>query len=190
MEGLTAPRYINVLNCIDELRPEVVMEIGVLRGDTAEVMIRRMAEFGGKRVYVGFDLFEEPPEYEGSKKGVRSARNVADRLDSISRNVEVMLIVGNTRHTLEQYTGPECDFIFIDGGHSLETIDNDFYWADRHLHEDGVILLDDYYFDRDDIGCKTLVHSLPDRWDWRILEPRDCFPNGLSINMVEVVRKR
>jgi len=185
-------RYNHVERIIGELKPKIVIEIGILRALTAKRMIRAMLSYMDKPLYIGFDLFEPSPEAEGSKKGVESLRLVRWRLSKLE-GARVRLIKGDTNYTLPAYNGPKADFIFIDGGHSLDTIKNDFVWSARWLKEGGIILMDDYYSDKipcnQFIGCKTLVDSLKSPWKYEILEPADIVPrDGSKINMVKIWR--
>ena len=161
------------------------MEIGVLRGMTARRIIKKMLTYTDSPTYIGFDLFEQSPEEEGSKGGVVSLRMIKWRLSKFE-GARVRLIKGDTNYTLPEYMGPKVDFIFIDGGHSTETILNDFQWSSPWLKPGGVILMDDYYPNIESIGCKTLMDSLPAPWKWELLEPPDSPRGEFIIHMVKV----
>jgi len=178
-------RYDHVIQAIAEYHPAKVMEIGVLNGITARRMIMEMLTYMDKPSYIGFDLFELSPEDEGSKSGVESHWMVKWKLSKFE-GAKVRLIKGDTNETLPAYKGPKVDLIFIDGGHSLETIASDFHWSSQWLKPGGVILMDDYYPEIESTGCKQLIDSLPDPWKWELLEPPDSPRGEFIIHMVKV----
>ena len=59
------------------------------------------------------------------------------------------------------------DLIFIDGGHSLETIASDWRWASQLMHNKTAVIFDDYWLDRTDAGCKSTVDGI-DRSEYRV----------------------
>jgi len=55
---------------------------------------------------------------------------------------------------------PLGDFFFIDGGHSLETIDSDWKNCKRLMHDRSIIVLDDYWHGNYKQGCASLIDTL------------------------------
>jgi len=184
--GSRPSRYRNIIREIRRLRPQVVMEIGVLRGDTAEQMIREMIAYSDTPLYIGFDLFEESDSAEFSKGGVKSREKVFNRLDKIG-NAKITLVKGNTRDTLKKYHGPKADLIFIDGGHSLETVASDFRHASKLLNPGGVILMDDYYHENPDKGCRFMIDKPPKGWKSEVLKPSNTFPGTGAISIAKMI---
>ena len=80
--------------------------------------------------------------------------------------------------------------IFVDGGHSWETIDADWSNIQKYIGQETVILFDDYYTgDVGETGCQRLIDSLSrDIWDVEILPPQETW-GELRINMVKVKRR-
>lgn len=178
-------RYNQLLPIIEHVKPKVIVEVGTWNGLRAIQMATAALQFGPVEYY-GFDLFEdatdETDERELNVKAHYSAYDVGTKLSQFSEqnpDFKFLLIKGDTRETLEK-APKEIDLAFIDGGHSLETIRND-YEALKHAK---VIVFDDYYVDGPDIekfGCNKLVKDLPDRV---ILSQADPVKGGGTVQMV------
>ena len=103
---------------------------------------------------------------------------------------DIALVKGNTKETLKEYTAG-ADFYYIDGGHSEETINNDWHYVSEAMHKDSVALFDDYYKGGPEgMGCNRLVDGLdPEVWKVEIL-PHETEAKyndeGLFIRMVKV----
>ncbi len=167
------------------------MEIGTWNGVHAEQMIKTAIEASPteKITYIGFDLFEEfnQAEEEFCPKKPAKMADVQERF--LKLNATIGLIPGDTRKTIRSINlRITADFIFIDGGHSLETIDSDWQALQKFIHHDTVIVFDDYYPNDETKGCKQLVKELfrNPKWEPTFLYPIDSFPNNLKVQMVRV----
>lgn len=203
-------RYANLLHAVDatagnnkDYKIYRIMEIGTYRGDHAAQMILRASERGRKHIsYHGFDLFEDmTPELSIKEKSKTklppSLLQVAQRLANIVPGVGINLHKGFTSVTLpkfgehDRHRGTFWDLIFIDGGHSLETIANDWQYASLFVGPKTVVIFDDYYPDREDYGCKKLITELQQdpRWKVEMLEPVDNYPHtGVTVQFVKVTK--
>jgi predicted O-methyltransferase YrrM len=153
-------RYDKLLELIDQYKPKSIIEIGVWNGANAIRMINRAKQYHPDISYTGYDLFEdatsETDAVEFNVKGHNSARAVAAYIKA-STGVEPAIVKGNTNETLKQNT--IADFVFLDGGHSVETIFSDY----NRIDQSSVVVLDDYYTDGPDTrkyGCNNLVEIL------------------------------
>jgi len=155
-------RYDQLIPIIRRLQPKRVLEIGTWNGDRAIAMMR---ETDG--VYFGFDLFEsatiDTDREESNVKPHWSVERVARKLD----DAEILwaLQKGNTRHTLpmfrEKFPDIKFDFAYIDGGHSIQTIQSDWDNVRQMMNPDSVVVFDDYYEPEDDrFGCNKVVSCL------------------------------
>lgn len=159
-------RYGQLLTLIDLFKPETICEVGVHDGKNAVRMINQALRYRNRVHYTGYDLFQlGSPEIDSAELNVKPRQRMADVYDVIKSEcpaANINLIMGNTRETLRprEY---EYDFVFIDGGHSVETINNDY----EKLCASKVIVLDDYYTkdanglcpDTELYGCNFLVDS-------------------------------
>lgn len=170
------------------------MEIGVWNGNHAKQMIQAALHYHNEIKYIGFDLFEnitdEEIQLEASKSVKANYEAVRQLLEKIP-GADVKLYVGYTRETIPVVPTEPIDFIFMDGGHSVETIKSDWNNIQRFIHADTIVLFDDYWENRTDFGCKLLLDELYTRkvnWQVDFLNPVDVFPEK-RIRMARVKRK-
>lgn len=196
-KSLGAKRYKYLFTNIRDNKSRKIMEIGTWDGLRAEEMIKVAKKIHGNKVeYYGFDLFEGLNdiiyEKEVSKKPP-SLAGVKKRLEKIDCSVN--LYKGDTLKVLPEVIEqlPKMDFIFIDGGHSLETIDNDWRHAKKLMSVNTVVIFDDYWEDRNDAGCKKIIEAIDrNKYNVEILPIQDKFKKDwgiLKINFVKVTLK-
>src|SRR5688572_1599215 len=171
-------------------RCDTIVEIGTYQGKRARRMAKAAFKNNPAVAYVGFDLFEltnaeivqsESSLWAPSRAEVEAfldefAREAASSpLPWLRKKFTYELHQGFTQETLpafcESHPGFTADFLFIDGGHSVATIANDWEYCRRLVAPDGVIFLDDYYENDDEIdrlGCNRLIDSLRDDPAWTI----------------------
>jgi len=169
------PRYLKIIEIIKEIRPESIIEVGTWNGSTALCMIFEALKYQEKVTYTGYDLFEnitdEINKQERNAKATVTKLKVMTSFDTFIANVKIIkeivgelqykLITGNTRDVLED---SYADLVFIDGGHSVETIRSDY----NHVKESKVVIFDDYYLldqygnipDLTKFGCNSIVDQL------------------------------
>lgn len=158
-------RYDQLLTAIDLIKPKSIVEIGTWCGRSAALMIKQAQKHRQNIQYIGYDLFEEANEYTDSDelnlKKHYTVESIEEHLHKACPGAEINLIKGNTRQTLNNVS---ADFCYIDGGHSIETIQHDYTMCQHS----GLIILDDYYSadatgvcpDLSLYGCNQLVGSL------------------------------
>jgi predicted O-methyltransferase YrrM len=154
-----ADHYTQLFTAVEACKPRRILEIGTWNGEHGAGMIRIAQRFHSDVEYYGFDLWA-PADVSEISKPAMNRDAVAACLNKTG--AKIALYQGNTRETLPRHAGslPPMDFIFIDGGHSLETIANDWHHCSKLMHRHTVVVLDDYYPDRTDAGAKTLVDAL------------------------------
>ena len=174
-------RYQQLYSLIKGVRAKNIMEIGTWRGERARLMIlEAQKQFLPQEIsYYGFDLFEtmsleifnaelskQPPSLEAVKGELSKT------------GAQIALYKGNTKEILPEVVLllPKMDFIFIDGGHSLETIQNDWNYASRLMYSETVVVFDDYWPNRTDAGAKPMVDAIDhSAFDVKILPEFDIF---------------
>lgn len=176
-------RYDRMLQIIDEVKPKVLLEVGTLHGWHAKKMIAIAQKYHpkGEVQYLGFDLFEPMGQaqfaYEVSKQPDTEAV-LQRRLEETG--AAIRLFKGDTVETLPRVYNqlPPVDFAFIDGGHSLQTIANDWKYVSRAMRPGGIVIFDDYWPDRTDAGAKVTVDSIDrTQFDVEVLPTVDVFIN-------------
>jgi predicted O-methyltransferase YrrM len=131
------------------VKPKRLLEVGTWNGDRA----LQFAKLSPGMEYVGFDLFEtasdETDKIEKNVKKHFSRDEVSKKLGN--GGLPNRLYRGDSKEQLrlyvEEYGPGSADFIYIDGGHSVETIKADLEASLVAIKKGGVIVMDDYYTD-------------------------------------------
>jgi predicted O-methyltransferase YrrM len=173
------PRLRTLERLIRDSKPQIIVEIGVWRGDTAIRMIQAADQ--GVR-YWGFDLFSQQMTDEIMDREVSlrplSLEGVRGRLQGLG--AEVNLVAGDSTLTLPRTELPPVDFAFIDGGHSYETVSADWQNIRPRLAPGAVVVFDDYTSllaaEREGYGVRRLVDELRGAYRIELLTPVDVFP--------------
>lgn len=190
-------RYRYLFQYIQDSKCSKIMEIGTWDGLRAEQMVRTAKKIHGSSVeYYGFDLFEDFDNLlHGEKLGTKKAPSMGSVKNRLSKTgCNINLFKGDSVKILPQLINslPKMGIIFIDGGHNIETIQND--WLNiRSLIDDETIVIFDDYWNRDDVGCKRVIENIDkEHYLVEILPIQDIFKKDwgiLKINFVKVTRK-
>ena len=149
--------------------PKNFLEIGVFCGVTARNTCDLLNKINGDNfTYVGIDLFggekntsadEIEPKFLLNQKFSNPFKNVyynlilRENLNSIESvkkllkkyNNNIKLIKGDTNSVLKEIDLKNIDFVFLDGGHSYQTVYNDLTNLYVHMKDKKkIILCDDY----------------------------------------------
>ena len=151
---------------LDEIaskRPKNFLEVGVFHGVTARNICELLYSIHKLDFnYIGLDLFGETAENKDEiipntnfnnplkniyfkyilQKDPYSIEAVSDLLQKFKKNVH--LIKGNSNELLKKMDMTKIDYVFLDGGHTYETVKNDLHHLEPVLNNDGTILCDDY----------------------------------------------
>jgi predicted O-methyltransferase YrrM len=143
---LLAHRYRIMVDYLSENFCENILEIGTHRGNTAIELIKNSKN---KDVnYYGVDIFKEgwsrEIEYEEQSIEPHSISEVQNYLNQVSKNVFLFSGKSKDKHKDIELKKIKFDLIFIDGGHSYNTVRDDFFMYINQLNEGGVIFFDDY----------------------------------------------
>ena len=185
-------RYDLLLKEIDIRKPSTIVEIGTWRGINAAKMIERANRYKPVK-YIGFDLFEDltadikTEEFNG--KAYTSLNEAKTNISRLTQNYD--LVKGNTKDTIPIYIFPEIDFLYIDGGHSFETIESDWNNTKQYLNKDSIVIFDDYYIGPLDkqYGCQKLLKSLGNNYNFKLLEPFDRLNTENLVHLAKVTLK-
>ena len=157
------------LERLSNYNPKNVLEIGVFCGVTAKNTCDFLYKSNGNDfTYTGIDLFgsnqsdkrdEIKPNFLKDQKfsnpfkniyynyilkeNLNSIESVRKLLQPYSQNIK--LIAGDTNKVLKEIDLQKIDFVFLDGGHSYETVINDLSILYKSMKDQKkVILCDDY----------------------------------------------
>jgi predicted O-methyltransferase YrrM len=197
-------RYRYLLTTVYRLRPRTIVEIGTYNGAHAVQMIETASLFRpvSEIEYYGFDLFEALTARDLKaefSKVPPPQKEVLPNLEATGARVE--LFQGYTHETLPRFVeqaaarGLRPDFVFIDGGHAIETIRSDFRHLEKLLGRESVVLFDDYYTNDPEevrgLGCQSLIDALDrERYRVRVLGTEDRFPKEWGTLQVRMARVR
>jgi predicted O-methyltransferase YrrM len=174
-------RYDQLIDAVRRKAPKSILEIGTWDGRRALQMLTVAPE---GCTYYGFDLFEDATsETDAVEKNVKPHHYMDLVLDRLS-NYPAYLYKGNTRETLPLFDKP-VDFVWIDGGHSVETIRSDWENVKRVLAPDAWVFFDDYYtgsIDTSKFGCNSIIADLKHE----VLPHKDLVAGGGFVQMVRV----
>lgn len=194
-------RYANILIEIILLKPKTLLEIGVYKGQRAKEIIEAARVFNNKISYYGFDLFEDfflkknILDLELSKKP-ELKKSIYKK---ISKLAKVKLFKGYTKKTIPIFLRKKIkpDFIFLDGGHSVKTIKQDWNNIKKSMYKNSVCIFDDYYTGSNELikeyGCNQIIKNLGNYYQCSILFFFDYFflkNKYIKINMVKVKLNR
>ena len=157
------------LERLSKYNPKNVLEIGVFCGVTARNTCDLLSKINGNNFnYIGVDLFgEDQNEYKDEieptflkdqkfsnplkniyynyilKENLNSIKSVSKLLKKYTNNIK--LIAGDTNKVLKELDLQNIDFVFLDGGHSYQTVINDLTTLYGSMKDKKkVILCDDY----------------------------------------------
>ncbi len=188
-------RYNQLIPIIEKNKPKTIVEVGTWNGERAIMMATEALKHQEKVRYFGYDLFEDATDETDARELNVKKHFTADYVEAKLIAFEKQnpgfcytLIKGDTRETLESlpkwYEWADVNFetalVFIDGGHSIETIQND-YDALKHAK---VVVIDDFYSDGPDVskfGCNILVDKVKDHV---VLPQADPVKGGGKVRMV------
>ena len=160
-------RYSIILSTIFYYRPKSIIEIGVYRGVRAKEMIQAAQIFNKNIEYFGFDLFEMINKKIQRQELSKIPYSKKDIKNNLSKYAKVRLFKGYTSKTLDKLKNKKVDLIFIDGGHRLDTIKNDWNKSIKFQKKNTIIIFDDYYLDNKKIirnfGCNLVVNKIDEK---------------------------
>ena len=159
------------LKILNNIKPKNFLEIGVFTGVNAMNVCENLyALYKYDFKFVGLDLFEDYQTKDVLEIAPSSIRNLQqkfsnplkhlyyniikkEKLNSINsvhnflkkykRNIQ--LIKGNTNKTLKELNVFDFDMVYVDGGHSFETVYFESNYLLDHTKKKCFILFDDYF---------------------------------------------
>ena len=172
------------LNLINEHKPKVFLEIGVLEGVTSRNVCDLLYKIHKENFrYIGIDLFGLDLEENNKKEFTpisnkfsnpfkkfyfryilkhkpNSVEGVQHLLRKYKNNVE--LHAGYSHNILRILDLSIVDFCFLDGGHTYETVKNDLIIILSKIKKKSIILIDDY--NQSYYGVKKAVDEIKNNY--------------------------
>ena len=167
---------------IEKYKPKNFLEVGVFQGVTSRNVCEKLNlihqnEFN----YYGIDIFEDADNLLDDKEMTSKHNNISNPLKHLIYNIifkenlnslksvkkllkkfdiNVTLYKGLSDIILPKINMSEIDFVFLDGGHSYETVKNDLFLIINNIKKNKIIICDDY--DQKNYGVKKAVDELKD----------------------------
>ena len=169
-----------LLNQIDIYKPKNFLEVGVFQGVTSRNVCEKLNAINkGKFSFHGIDIFEETNNTIDNKEMTAKHNKISNpfkhllfniilkknlfSIDSIYKflkkfksNVKLYKDFSNT--ALLKIDLSKIDMIFLDGGHSYETVSSDLSLILKSICKGKIIICDDY--DQVSYGVKKAVDEL------------------------------
>jgi len=171
-----------LLSLISELKPKNFLEIGVLEGVTSRNVCEQLHKINnGNFNFIGVDLFgndilennsreftpisykiKNPFKWIYFKLILKMDPNSKECVEYLLRKFKnsVKILKGYSKDILKQIDLKEIDLVFLDGGHSYETVKEDLNLLISKLKGNSVILCDDYNVKH--YGVKKAVDEIKD----------------------------
>jgi len=142
---------------IAAVKPKTIVEIGTNKGHTAHKLIRRALQYNDRIHYIGYDLFElaneETNKLERNGKGIGDYAHAAQKIKKIQNSNPGVSFELHRGFTTDTLTLPVvADFVFIDGGHSYDTVKHDY----SMVKDSRIIFFDDYNL----LGVKQFCNEI------------------------------
>lgn len=177
--------YQPLFQTLEEVPCRNIMEVGVFDGVSAVAMIKQAAKLVPEEeiCFYGFDLFEEmTPELRTKEFSFQT--NVVPKQVDVQKylwsktKAHIFLYKGNTRKTMKQVYKelPKMDFIYIDGGHSIDTTQSDWQYSSKLMHKDTVVYFDDYCDEMPFIGSACIKDGLSPKYQCQVMPQVDIYP--------------
>ena len=153
------------LEDVEKKSPKTFLEVGVFHGVTARNICELLHKIHKDDFrYIGLDLFEENDENKSEvipntvfnnplkvfyfkyikKQNPYSKEAVEDLLIKFKNNIN--LIKGNSNLVLKKIDMSKVDYVFLDGGHTYDTVKNDLECCLDVINANGTVMCDDYNF--------------------------------------------
>ena len=168
---------------IEKYKPANFLEVGVYQGVTSRNVCETLNKIHKNNFkFVGIDFFEDRNiDLDNKemtvkhnklsnpfkhllfnlilKKDLNSLNSVKGLLKKFGTSVE--LLKGSSDVQLLKVDLQNIDFVFLDGGHSYETVSNDLKTLTSKLKKNKIIICDDY--DQVEYGVKRAVDELKEK---------------------------
>jgi len=195
--GLDRKNYL--LKYVKSHQVNRILEIGVFNGNFAERLLSAVTRKSPESEiqYLGIDLFAEGLTHEKYLSEVSlipdSFFSVQQRLSKFE-NVKIELIQGDSVTVLPKILDREkFDLIHIDGGHSYNTVLQDWLNVTNLIDEKSVVFFDDYVNSRGvtkgSFGVNRVVDSIDSKiFDKKLSVNRDFFWKDYGLLVLRVAK--
>jgi hypothetical protein len=169
-----------LLNEIEIHKPKNFLEVGVFQGVTSRNVCEKLYEINKENfLFYGIDIFEDTNINIDNKEMTKKHNRLSNPLKHLMFNIilkkdlfsinSIYNLLKKFKKNVHLYKGfsdtellkidmSKIDMIFLDGGHSYETVKNDLLLIIRGIKKGKIIICDDY--DQVNYGVKKAVDEL------------------------------
>ncbi len=169
-----------LLEEIDNYKPKIFLEVGVFQGVTARNVCEKLNFlYKGNFEYHGIDIFEDSNKILEQKEMTTKHNRISNPINNLIFNFilkqnlnsynsvskllkkfekNIYLYRGLSSDMLPKTNISKIDFVFLDGGHSYETVKNDLSLILKNIKKNKIIICDDY--NQKNYGVKKAVDEL------------------------------
>lgn len=186
-----------IIKHIRDNQPVKILEIGVYTGGFAIRMLSQILKSNrAKTSYTGVDLFAEMQTRENYKAEISmwpdSRNDVLNKIKGEVSGVKISLVQSNSFDFLVNDVN-KYDLIFIDGGHSYNTVKADYEMSCKLLNDQGVIFFDDYTTrngaQNSGFGISKVIEEIDTNiWNVEIFNNADFFKKKWGVLALKIVK--
>jgi predicted O-methyltransferase YrrM len=169
-----------LLDQIEIYKPRNFLEVGVFQGVTSRNICEKLYKINKNQfLFYGIDIFEDTNSNIDNQEMTVKHNRISNPLKHFIFNIilkkylfsidsiynflkkfenNVQLYKGFSDTELLKIDMSKIDMIFLDGGHSYETVKNDLSLILKGIKKDKIIICDDY--DQEDYGVKKAVDEI------------------------------
>ena len=191
-------RYFQLMELVKFYKPFTLLEVGCWNGEHGIQMSEAALSSHNSPVhYIGYDLFEDGDNLIDKKEFNSKSRQIYTEVSNKFRKLQekydyrftYSLIKGDTNQVMDDHS---VDFAFLDGGHSIETVQNDYAKSITSK----VIVFDDYFSEDhtggipevSHLGTNVVVDNILDKAIW-ILPSNDPVKDGGITHLAVIVNE-
>ena len=172
-----------LLEQIEKYKPKNFLEVGVFQGVTSRNICEKLNLINnGNFLFYGIDIFEDTNNSIDNKEMTIKHNKLSNPLKHLIFNIilkkdlfsieSVYEFLNKFKDNIHLYKGfsdtqlpkvdlSKIDMIFLDGGHSYETVSSDLSLILKEIKKGKIIICDDY--DQTNYGVKKAVDELQNR---------------------------
>lgn len=175
-----------LIKLIYEAKPKNFLEVGILEGATSRNICEALNDIHNQSfTFIGIDLFGEDEVLNNTKEYTPISKKISNplkwiyfklilKMDPNSKKCvehllrkfknSIQLYKGYSKNILRQIDLAKIDFVFLDGGHSYETVKEDLNILTSKLKKNSIIICDDY--NATHYGVKKAVDEIRENYQF------------------------
>ena len=172
-----------LMSQIENYQPKVFLEVGVFQGVTSRNVCELLNKINkGNFLFYGIDIFESTNNKINNREMTVKHNKISNPIKHLLFNIilkknlfsidSIYKFLGKFKNNVKLYKGlsnsellkidlSAVDMVFLDGGHSYETVREDLSLILKQIKKEKIIICDDY--DQLNYGVKKAVDEIKDQ---------------------------